>query len=145
MVLKEEQLRKIRWISDSKLYDQAVTFMREFERQKRRTIPSSQLNGLLNITRSGTYADVWEFVEHQQERTWPERSAFMKPFYVGLAEELKKVEQLTVKEFRLTGNAQQDAKIRSDGFKELMLLMSREFIQHLAAENGYIEAERKMR
>ena len=141
MVSTEEQLRKIRLLSDVELYDQAVKFMRGFEQQKRRTIPPTQLNGMVNITKAGSYRDVLAFVKHQQERAWPERSAFMKPFYLGLAGELRKIEQLAAKTFRSL-SSEQGGK---EGFQELLLLIVREFIQHLAAENGYLEGDKKRR
>ena len=65
----------------------------------------------------------------------------MKPFYLGLAGELRKIEQLAAKTFRSL-SSEQGGK---EGFQELLLLIVREFIQHLAAENGYLEGDKKRR
>lgn len=141
MMLTEEQLLKIRLLSDVELYDQAVGFMAQFGR----TIPASQINqinGLVNITKVGGYSDVLAFVEHQQGRIWPEKSRYMKAFYTGLAGELRKVRQLADREFRLKNDQQHRGLVREEGVNTLMLLLVREFIQHLAAENGYREGKR---
>src|SRR6266516_3732682 len=100
MVPTEEQLRKIHFLSDTKLYDQAVTFIRQF-----RPIPNSQIshiNGLLNITKVGGYYDVLSFMEKKKTRPWPEKSKYMQKFYIGLAEKIEEIKKLTEQEFYLS-------------------------------------------
>ncbi len=145
MVPTEEQLRKIRLLSDIKLYEQAVTFIQRF-----RPIPNSQIsniNGLLNITKVGGYSDVQDFIEKKKTRAWPEKSKYMQKFYIGLAEEFEKIKKLTEREFHVftsevqektTQEKEQEGnKTQKSELDILLLLMIREFIQHLAAENGY--------
>ncbi len=144
MALTEEQLRKIRLLSDLELYDQAVTFI-----QRLRPIPNSQIsniNGLLNITKVGGYEDVLGFLEKKKTRAWPEKSQYMQRFYTNLAQEFEKIKQLTKREFHISTSGVPGATVQEerqgditeqDEFNFLLLLMIREFIQHLAAENGY--------
>jgi hypothetical protein len=145
MAPTEEQLRKIRLLSDIKLYEQAVTFI-----QRSRSIPNSQIsniNGLLNITKVGGYEDVLDFMEKKITRAWPEKSQYMKRFYTNLAQEFEKIKQLTELEFHVSTSKvpektaqekEQKGNITQKSELDIvLLLMIREFIQHLAAENGY--------
>lgn len=70
----------------------------------------------------------------------------MQRFYTNLAQEFEKIKQLTKREFHISTSGVPGATVQEerqgditeqDEFNFLLLLMIREFIQHLAAENGY--------
>ncbi len=72
MITPQEQ-EKIRLLSDTELYQQAVEFMRSVGKP----LPATQINGLLNVSLANTYIRLTEFVDGQHKRTtW--RRAYSK-------------------------------------------------------------------
>src|SRR5450432_3533261 len=134
MALTNEQRKKIYLLSDTVLYPEAVALTRELALDERvRQLPKdSQIMGLLNVSKSATYADVLDFINRQIERNVDE------VFYENLRQELNKMQRKRMQdEFQLM--IPQPTKREEDAQKkELMLLLAREFIQHIIAETGML-------
>jgi len=64
-MITEQEQKYIRLLSDTELYPQAVEFMRGVAR----TLPPTQINGLLNVSLFNTYDQLKKFIEHQRTRT----------------------------------------------------------------------------
>jgi len=145
VTLNVDQTQKLYLLSDEELYEQAVQFMRHFCKEPgHRAIPASQLNGLLNITKTDRYADLKEFIIKQGQRLWPHNKSFIEHFYLRLENQLDILAQLAEKELHLSLQEQAE-DFTSSNREEAYLLVAREFIQHLAAENSALEAERKVK
>lgn len=133
-MITEKQQVKIRLLSDSELYPQAVEFMHGIAR----ALPSTQINGLLNVSLGSTYDQLQQFVEHQRERTtWRSSEQHIPIFYRELAKKLKELERYIPSIIKLG----QEKPSREDE-QALKMELAREFIQHLLAENGYMGAMR---
>ncbi len=127
MVTTREQMQHIYLLSDSVLYGRALDF---FEKE-REPLSNAQINGLLNIAQASTYALIREFVKRQYERDSQEKN--VKIFYKDLELILKSLPILAQGEELLTeGLTSKEAEEESN---MVNLLLTREFIQHLAAEN----------
>jgi hypothetical protein len=142
-----EQLQKIWSLSDSVLYPEAVAFIRRLvNEQECSPLPTSQVMGLLNIANTPSYGELERFIRHQRERDWQESKKDIKTLYTELEKLLTTMKNRRLKdEFHLLreGLSSREARQESD---ELMALLSREFIQHLVAENGLLalrQARRK--
>jgi len=133
MITEHEQMR-IRLLSDLELYPQAVEFMSGIARQ----LPMAQMNGLLNVSLANTYKQLERFIDHQRTRTtWRRGDEHIPDFYARLARKLQHLEataQLLAKE-RAEQPSREDMQI-------LNMLLAREFIQHVLAENAYMGAIR---
>lgn len=138
------QLQKIELLSDTVLYDEAVDFMRKFVgEQGCHPLPNSQANGLLNIAGASKYDDIYRFVVHQRDRNWPPSKRDIKPFYTALEQFLSQMQRRRLREeFHLlaeeNGRSVSERRREAD---ELLALLSREFIQHLVAENAVLLAK----
>ncbi len=134
MALTNEQHKKIYLLSDTVLYPEAVALMRRLvEDDEVRQLPkNSQIMGLLNIIKSAKYDDVLDFINRQIERSVDE------VFYDKLRQELNKIHRKRMQnEFQLV--IPQPTRREEDAQKkELMLLLAREFIQHVIAETGML-------
>lgn len=129
-MITEKQQAKIRLLSDTELYPQAVVFMRGIGR----SLPSTQINGLLNVSLANTYDRLEEFIEHQSKRkTWRREDAHIPDFYKRLANKLKQLETHALSIMKSIA----EEPSRED-MQALKMLLAREFIQHLLAENGYM-------
>ncbi len=64
-MITEQEQEKMRLLSDTELYPQAVEFMHGVARQ----LPQTQINGLLNVSLASTYNQLEDFIDHQQKRT----------------------------------------------------------------------------
>ena len=139
MELTNAQRKKIWLVSDTILYLEAVTFMRELvEHEEVRQLPkNSQIMGLLNIIKSSKYDDVVDYINHQIERNVD------RVFYEKLRQALTALQRKRMQEeFQLV--ISQPMKREEDAEKkELMLLLAREFIQHVIAEHGMLQAGEK--
>jgi hypothetical protein len=139
MELTNAQRKKIWLVSDTILYPEAVTFMRELmEHEEVRQLPkNSQIMGLLNIIKSAKYDDVIDYINHQIERHVD------RVFYEQLRQVLTTIQRKRMQEeFHFV--IPQSTKREEDAEKkELMLLLAREFIQHLIAEHGMLQAGEK--
>src|SRR5579871_3272541 len=89
--LQPAQLQKIWLLSDTVLYREAVDFVQNLVRRGDDPLPMSQVNGLLNITESKSYAELLGFVAHQRDRDWPFPKMNIKRFYTSLEAALEKM------------------------------------------------------
>ena len=135
-MITEQEQRQIRLLSDIELYPQAVQFMHGVAR----TLPPTQINGLLNVSLANTYDELTRFIEKQRTRTsWRREDSHIPDFYHRLAQKLKQLETsvLQILKARTQPAPQED-------MQRLKMLLAREFIQHLLAENSYMMAEKTM-
>lgn len=130
-MLSKAQEEKISLLSDTVLYPEAVAFMGRLS-----PLPNSQIMGLLNNTRIPSYGQFYAYVIHQRDRNWQDSKRATKVFYTELERVLSQMRRKRViEEFRLltSGLSSQQASQEAD---EIMTALSREFIQHLVAENN---------
>jgi hypothetical protein len=133
-MITEQEQEKIRLLSDTELYPQAVEFMRGVARQ----LPPTQINGLLNVSLANTYKQLESFIEHQRARTtWRREDAHIPDFYKRLAQKLKQLEAYALSIMK--SRAEQPS---GEDMQALKMLLAHEFIQHLLAENAYMGATR---
>lgn len=133
-MITEKQQAKIRLLSDTKLYPQAIEFMHGIARP----LPTTQINGLLNVSLASTYDKLLEFVDHQRIRTtWRSSEQHIPMFYRELGTKLQELERLVPSLIQLEKERPSQKDIQA-----LKMELAREFIQHLLAENGYMGAMR---
>ena len=131
MITQKEQ-EKIRLLSDTELYSQAVVFMRGIAK----ALPTAQINGLLNVSLGNTYDDLKKFVKAQPERnTWKEKEKYIPEFYRRL---MRKFDELERHAQAILESRQGESS--SPDEKTVQMMLAREFIQHLLAENDYMIA-----
>jgi len=129
-MITNEQQAKIRLLSDNELYPQAIVFIRGIGR----SLPATQINGLLNVSLANTYDLLGEFIERQGNRTtWRREDAYIREFYKRLPNKLKQLEVYAPSIMQST--AEQSSR---EDMQAVKMLLAREFIQHLLAENGYM-------
>ena len=127
---KEEE--KIQILSDTELYPQAVVFMRGIAIK----LPSTQINGLLNVSLANTYDQLTIFVDSQYKRkTWKTSERQIPEFYRRLTQKFKDLEK-----YALTILTLRTEKASATDKEEMKMAIAREFIQHLLAENDYMIA-----
>jgi hypothetical protein len=140
-MLTQAQLQKIWLLSDTVLYPEAISFIHNLvEEQDCDPLPASQVSGLLSIAESSNYDELFRFVVHQRDRDWPPSRRDIKTFYTALEEVFSLMRRKRLKdEFHLIakGQGKSASELRQES-DELMALLSREFIQHLVAENGLL-------
>jgi|SRR5579859_421016 len=142
-MLSQKHLQKIELLSDTVLYPESVAFVRRMiQKEKCNPLPTTQVNGLLNIALTLNYDNVRNFAEHQRERNWPSNKRDIKTFYTHLEKELIRLEQRLDTEFALTKD-EHGRPVSSEDERELLGRLTREYIQHLLAENMLAEAEIK--
>jgi len=135
------QLQKIALLSDTVLYNEAVAFIRKLvKEQDCDPLPTSQVNGLLSIAESASYDELYRFVVHQRDRNWPPSKRDIKTFYTALEQELSLMYRKRLKDEFLLLTQQNAQEIRKEA-DEVMALLARDYIQHLVAENGILQAE----
>jgi hypothetical protein len=136
MELTDEQRKKVWLVSDAILYPEAVTFMRElWEHEEVKQLPkAAQIMGLLNIIKSSTYDDVVRYINHQIERNVD------RVFYEKLRQALTAMQRKRMQEEFQLVISQPTRREEDAEKKELMLLLAREFIQHIIAENDMLQA-----
>ncbi|QBD78667.1 hypothetical protein EPA93_22835 [Ktedonosporobacter rubrisoli] len=141
-MLEPDQLRKIWQLSDETLYPEAVAFIRQFVKgEEGAPLPNSQVMGLLNIASSDSYAELGRFIRHQRDRNWQEKKRHIKLFYEYLEKIFMTMRNKRIKdEFSLL-RAGLSRKEETQQMDEIMLLLARDFIQHLIAENGVLAAQ----
>src|SRR5579859_1701955 len=89
MITQKEEA-KIQVLSDTELYPQAVEFMRGIARK----LPTSQINGLLNVSLANTYEQLKIFVDSQYKRsTWKACDRHIPEFYRRLTLKFKDLEK----------------------------------------------------
>jgi hypothetical protein len=131
-MITEKQLERIRLMSDETLYREAIDLMHSIGTAN--SLPSTQINGLLNVSLANTYDHLMEFVKHQRDRTtWNKREQqYVPDFYQKLFNKL----QSLVREHLPSITPQ--GKPSSEDVEGIKMLIAREFIQHLLAENSYM-------
>lgn len=132
MITQKEQ--EMLWVlSDTELYDQDVEFMRGIAK----ALPTSQINGLLNVSLANpSYKQLIEFVVYQSERrTWRDSERYIQEFYKRLG---RKLEELAKRASAIL--ADRPEKASSTDEEEIKMELARAFIQHLLAENDYRRA-----
>ncbi|SRR6266566_3946378 len=143
-MLSTAQLEKIDLLSDTLLYDQAVSFIQRLVRVEHcNPLPTSQVTGLLNIAESFRYDELYRFVTHQRDRNWPPSKSDIKTFYSALEQVLSTMMRKSLREefHLLTERPGASASEMRQEADALMARLAREFIQHLVAENGLIAAK----
>jgi hypothetical protein len=139
MELTETQYKRIWLVSDTVLYPEAVIFMSELvEHEEVKQLPKdAQMMGLLNIIKSSKYDDVLDYINHQIVRN------IDVVFYKKLLQELKKMQQKRMQEEFQLIIPQSPTQAENAEKKELLLLLAREFIQHIIAESDMLQAGKK--
>lgn len=139
-----EQLHKLYYLSDEVLYPEAENFIQSFvKRDDGATLPASQVMGLLNIANASSYAELERFIRHQRERNWTMSKSYIKTFYDELEKVFATLRKRARDEFNLLQYApgHQLAKQETD---DIMIWLTREFIQHLIAENGLLASKKAL-
>jgi hypothetical protein len=139
------QQEKVYYLSDTVLYKEAIALIRSQKDRDGRSqpLPSSQVKGLWNIANAATYAGLTEFVTHQKLRDWQPSKRFLGSFYTELERVFNQMRNQRMRtEFRLLDEKDRSQSIGEQA-DELMILLAREFIQHLVTENALIETERR--
>ncbi len=119
-----EQERAIRLLSDTDLYQQAMDFARRFTSAARTRTAKSQLQGLLEFSR--TWNELDSFVKHQKGK-----SHDYSEFYTALAHEMRNLRARAQTEFVPDGLVKRETSRQTELFAGLL---AREFVQHLTAE-----------
>lgn len=134
-MITEKQQAKIRLLSDTELYPQAIKFMRSIGRP----LPGAQINGLLNVSLADTYDGLGKFIERQSKReTWRREDTHIPDFYRKLPNRLEQIIDAylpSIMQLTAEHPSQEDTRA-------VKMLLAREFIQHLLAENGYMGTTR---
>ncbi len=130
-MITEKELEQIHLLSDNELYKEAVEFMQAVKG----TLPPTQMNGLLNIMLN-SYGQLNLFMNRQLGRTWPTDQQYVPEFYSKLKDKLKDIEDYVV---QITPSQQEALSEKKQ--EKLKMLLVREFIQHLMAENAYKAAK----
>lgn len=131
-MITERQQERIRLVSDEILYQQAIDLMHSIGIAN--SLPTAQIYGLLNVSLANTYKELIEFVSHQRDRTtWNRREQqFIPDFYRKM---FTKLESLPKEHMPFIA---QGEKVSPEDAERIKMLIAREFIQHLLAENGYM-------
>lgn len=146
MLITREQTRQIQVVSETMLYQQVLDFFRagaktaQGKTVERTPLTNTQINGLVNIVQASTYQELLNFVEHQYTRNM--RDERITRYYKDLRPILEQLPTLAQQEGILTdGLPTQQA---DEEMQIVHLLLARELIQHLAAENMVREAQAKI-
>ncbi len=145
-MLSPAQIKKIWLLSDTVLYRDALNFMQQLlQKPKSAPLSTKQANGLLNSAQAASYGILDLFVARQNSRDWLTDKISVQLFYADCSLFLTNMRRKRLRdEFRLlsdeTGRPASEIKREED---ELMLLLAREFIQHLVAENGLLLAQQE--
>ena len=142
-MVSPEQLQNLWNVSDTVLYPEAVAFIRRLVNQEEcSTLPASQVTGLLNIAKAATYTELLKFIKHQGERNWPESKKDIATFYTELEKLFTTMKNKRLRdEFHLVREGLSPREM-SQEVDEVMALLTRDFIQHLVAENGILAVEK---
>ena len=137
MELTLAQARKIDVISDTILYPEAAALVKQLlEEEECDPLPSSQINGLLSVAGTNTYAELYTFVLHQRDRNWTASKMDIKKFYTVLEKYLSDMTRQRVKaEFQLIPEGL-DTKQTKQMTEIVMATLAQDFIQHFVAENN---------
>ena len=135
MAVTIEKEKKIRLLSDEKLYRDAVKLATSHASSK---ISNNQLSGLWNAVGAGDWNEIVEYINNRLERKTT--SGELKEFYQDLKNSLDKLKELVEKTGLVVkpegmGRAQRrQVSVEINGYA---YLLAKEFIQHLIAEYNY--------
>jgi hypothetical protein len=131
MTTADEVSDRIRLLSDTDMYQRAITFVRETDGIG--NIKKKQVAGLMEFSRS--WGELRSFITHQRDRDWKGNESY-KDFFTSL---LRAVDNLRTAVKEKYGLVPSDlTKTESNHITDLYAgLLAREFIQHLAAEMLY--------
>jgi hypothetical protein len=129
--LTPEQETQIRLLSDGDIYRAAMTFANEQEDVIAYSQFNSQVNGLLQFSRS--WGELTSFVKHQKSRDWQGVRQSYGEFYTALKSQLDDMRGDVKGKY---GFVPDDlTKRESNELADFFVgLLARAFIQHLAAE-----------
>jgi hypothetical protein len=138
-MLSASQIEKIPLLSDTILYPEAVAFIRRMVRDEDcLPLPTSQVMGLLNVAKAFKYSELYEYIKHQRDRSWPTSKSDIKKLYTDLEQLLTLMKNKRLKDdFHLTTEDLNPMETRQES-DELMAQLAHDFIQHLVAENGML-------
>lgn len=129
--MKSNEELTIRLLSDDLLYQEAARFA------ENKDVRASQLNGLLAFSK-GEWGELEKFVNHQANRNWQDVAGGQHPtktFYLELKTKLAWLRKQAQEAGLIPdGLTKQETKTRTD---MAAAELTREFIQHLAAEMLY--------
>ncbi|MHB8597668.1 MAG: hypothetical protein ACYDER_12760 [Ktedonobacteraceae bacterium] len=145
-MLTEAQQEKIGLLSDIVLYPEAVAFIRRLvDEENCLPLPTSQVKGLQSIAESSQYDEISRYVKHQFERNWPDSKRSIKVLYTELDRLFTTMKNKRLRdEFHLVSEGRGNQETNEE-INALMAALSREFVQHMVAENGLLELEEKAR
>jgi hypothetical protein len=145
-MISTSQQEKVYYLSDTVLYKEAIGLVRSLKDRDGRPqpLPSSQVKGLWNIANaSSTYSGLTEFIVHQKLRDWQPAKRFLGSFYTELERVFNQMRNQRLRsEFRIL-NEKDTSQSISQQADEIMILLAREFIQHLVTENALMETENR--
>lgn len=111
-------------VSCEELYPAAEALCREIP-----LLTSSQISGLKNIARSApSTREILDYINHQKEKT--KNTVQEKEYWAGISKELRSI----VKRSKDLG---EEIDLEKKDKPELELVLCREFIYHLAAEQRF--------
>ncbi|MGC9396914.1 MAG: hypothetical protein ACP5J4_18875 [Anaerolineae bacterium] len=129
MQLTPDQETHIRMLSDREIYQAAMTFANEQQDVIAYSQFNSQINGLLQFSRS--WSELIGFVNHQKSRNWQGVRQSYGEFYTALNQQLNDLRRKVKDEFVPDDLTKRESNELTDYFAGLL---AHEFIQHLAAE-----------
>ena len=144
--LDSKQQKIIGLLSDTTLYPEAVAFIRRLVNEEDCSpLPTTQIKGLQSIADSYQYDEIHRYIVHQFERNWPESKRSIKILYTELDKLFTTMKNKRLgDEFHLlsVGLSSQE---KNEETNALMAALTREFIQHMIAENGLLQLEENER
>jgi len=128
MTVTTQILDHIRLLSDTDMYQHAITFVRETDGIGE--IKKKQIAGLMEFSRS--WSELKSFITHQKERDWKGREAY-KTFFASLQQAMDKLRRDVKDTYELVppNLTKTETNRITDQYAGLL---AREFIQHLATE-----------
>jgi hypothetical protein len=140
MQLTPDQETQIRLLSDGDVYRAAMTFANEQQDVIAYRQFNSQINGLLQFSRS--WSELTSFVNHQRSRDWQGVRQSYGEFYAALKSQLDDMRSKVRGEYGFVPDdlTKRESNELTDFFAGLL---AREFIQHLAAEMMWKSKEAK--
>lgn len=131
MTTTDDVLDRIRLLSDTDMYQRAITFVRETNGIGE--IKKKQIAGLMEFSHS--WSELRSFITHQRDRDWKEKE-FYKNFFISLLRVIDNLRTEVKSKHGLVspGLTTAEANRTTDLYAGLL---AHEFIQHLAAEMLY--------
>ena len=136
MTVTTEQAQKIRLLSDTELYEQAVEFANQHAASK---VSNAQLSGLQNAVGAGDWNEILRYVNNRLGRSTT--TGGLKNFYQGLKECLDDLLNNRIEKIGLVAKSEglkgAQKKQMNETKRRYAHLLAKEFIQHVIAEVNY--------